>query len=67
MVDFPGLPNLDYRIAAVADLTGDSAPDIVWPNYITGQNAVWVMGGLTTAIVDLPALANTNYEINGPR
>jgi hypothetical protein len=34
-------------------------------NYTTGQNALWLMNGTSLqSIVDLPALANTNYRID---
>jgi hypothetical protein len=48
------------------DFNSDNKPDIVLRNYATGQNAIWVMNGASLAgIVDLPALPNTNYRIEG--
>jgi hypothetical protein len=66
ILDLPALPNINYRIEGVGDFNGDGKPDIVWRNYLTGQNAVWLMNGTSLlAIVDLPALPNTNYHIEG--
>jgi hypothetical protein len=48
------------------DFNRDGKPDLLLRNYSTGQNAVWLMNGLTlTAIADLPALPNTSIRFEG--
>jgi hypothetical protein len=48
------------------DFTADGKTDIVLRNYSSGQNAVWVMNGTAlTSTVDLPALPNLNFRIEG--
>jgi hypothetical protein len=48
------------------DFNGDGKPDIVWRNYATGQNALWLMNGTSySATVDLQGLTNLNYRIEG--
>ncbi|HEX6178891.1 MAG TPA: FG-GAP-like repeat-containing protein [Thermoanaerobaculia bacterium] len=48
------------------DFNSDTKPDVVLRNYTTGQNALWIMNGTSlTNIVDLPALPNTSYRIEG--
>lgn len=34
-----------WRIAGTADFSGDGNPDILWRNIVTGQDAIWRMGG----------------------
>ncbi|MCU1348672.1 MAG: hypothetical protein JWO56_1702, partial [Acidobacteria bacterium] len=49
-----------------ADADGDGNPDIYWRSYATGANAVWTMIGTNfSSIVNLPALPNTAYRIEG--
>ncbi len=43
----PGLANFDWRVAGVADMNGDSKPDILWRNYTSGANNVWYLDGVT--------------------
>ena len=33
----------------IVDFNGDNREDILWRNYVTGQNVVWYLGGYTTA------------------
>ena len=39
----------DWRIAAVADITGDGKPDLIWQNKISGNVVYWQMNGTTFA------------------
>ncbi|MEJ2218904.1 MAG: VCBS repeat-containing protein [Gemmatimonadota bacterium] len=41
------VPDLAWRIAAVADLNGDGVSDLVWRNIITGHDAFWIMAEMT--------------------
>jgi hypothetical protein len=66
VVDLPALPNTSFRIQGAGDFNGDGRVDIVWRNYATGQNAAWLMNGVSFAgILDLPALTNTAFKIGG--
>jgi hypothetical protein len=66
VVDLPALPNTSFRIQGAGDFNGDGRLDIVWRNYATGQNAAWLMNGVSFAgILDLPALTNTAFKIGG--
>ena len=48
------------------DFNADGKADIVLRNYATGQNAVWIMNGTSlSSVVDLPALTNTSWRIEG--
>jgi hypothetical protein len=52
-----------------ADFNGDDVTDLLWRNYTTGQNAVWILGGTnnldTQRNYSLPAAADTNWQIVG--
>lgn len=49
-----------WDVAAIADLTRDNKPDVLWRNSESGQNVLWVMDGLVrTASIDLPATTAT--------
>ena len=37
------LEDLDWKVEGVADFNQDGNDDILWRNYRTGQNAVWLM------------------------
>jgi subtilisin family serine protease len=65
IVNLPTLPNPDYHIETAADFDGDGKPDIIWRNYTTGANALWIMNGTTYTgtTVNLPALPNPQYRI----
>ena len=46
------------------DLNGDGKPDILWRNYVTGQNAVWLMNGTNfSSSILLPTTSNLNWTI----
>ena len=54
---------------APADFNGDDVTDILWRNYNTGANAVWIMGGNnnleTQRTFLIPTAADTNWQIAG--
>ena len=63
------LPNTDYHLESNFYLQQQGQTrNILWRNYTTGANAIWIMnlsGGDPSAIVDLPALPNTQYYVGG--
>jgi hypothetical protein len=64
-----GLPNTDYRIESSFYLPGSgNNANILWRNYVTGANAIWIMpanGAVPTAVVELPAIPNTQFYVGG--
>ena len=63
------LPNTDYHLESnfYIQQQGNNR-NLLWRNYTTGANAIWIMNGSTgdpTSIVDLPALPNTQYYVGG--
>jgi hypothetical protein len=67
IVNLPWLPTSpDFRFEGTADIDGDGATDILIRNYANGNDAAWLMHGLTFAsVVNLPALPDTNYRMAG--
>jgi hypothetical protein len=56
----------ELSIAVKNDFNGDSKPDILWRNTVTGANAIWYMDGVNlVGIADLPALPSTSYALVG--
>jgi ELWxxDGT repeat protein len=64
----PVVSDINWRIVAAADFTGDGQNDIVWRNQVTGEQVFWQMNG-TTPIATLPivgpAVPDTNWKIAG--
>ena len=49
-----------------AEFNGDAYQDLVWRNYATGQNVIWMMHGPSVhLVVDLPAIPNPDYRLEG--
>ncbi len=47
-----------------ADFNANGKPDLVWRNYSTGQNVVWIMNGATYLYnAALPSVADTNWQL----
>lgn len=56
----------EWQVGAVADFDGDGDADIMWRNYRTGENQLWVMQGNTRqSIVNFQPLANTAWKLVG--
>jgi hypothetical protein len=41
----PGINDQAWRVAAVADVNRDGAPDLLWRHEVNGSLAVWLMNG----------------------
>lgn len=49
-----------------ADFNGDGQTDLLWRNYATGQNEVWLMNGVTrVSTVSLMSVGDPNWRIEG--
>jgi hypothetical protein len=49
-----------------ADFNGDGKSDILWRNYATGENSVWLMNGTNlTSGVSLTSVSDLNWRIEG--
>jgi hypothetical protein len=48
----------------VKDINGDTRPDIVWRNPVTGANIVWYMnGGTQIGAASLPSLSGAEWQL----
>ena len=63
----PPVADLNWQIQAVGDLNRDGFSDLIWRNQATGDNVVWFLDSSTalTGIEFLPAVADTNWRIQG--
>lgn len=62
----PSWKDLNWRLAATGDLSGDGREDILWQNEVTGRVAVWYMQGDTVLFCqELPPVADTSWKIAG--
>ncbi|XGW00223.1 MAG: cadherin-like domain-containing protein [Leptolyngbya sp. BL-A-14] len=57
-------PSTNYNLNVAAD--SNTKTDILWRNYQTGENAVWVMDGTTRVSgVTVQPIGDTNWTIQG--
>jgi hypothetical protein len=65
----PGLADMGWRIAAVADYNGSASPDIVWRHASSGQTVLWLLEGptLTWGGLTSPSMLPVEWRIVGPR
>lgn len=62
----PSWKDLNWRLAATGDLSGDGQEDILWQNEVTGRVAVWYMRGDTVLLSqELSPVAETGWKIVG--
>jgi hypothetical protein len=61
--------NLNWDIVGTGDFNGDGNTDILWRNYSTGENAVWLMNGTTelNSVYLRTIPTNPNWDIVGPK
>lgn len=60
----PTVPGNEWRIEGVGDFNQDGKADIVWRNYKTGDNGVWLMNGTTLSSVQmLLKIEDRNWQI----
>ncbi|BAC91568.1 gll3627 [Gloeobacter violaceus PCC 7421] len=61
-------PNVGWEPNAFGDYSADGKPDIIWRNYTTGANTLWLLDGTTfVGSLALPAVGDRNWEMEGPR
>ncbi len=69
-INLPDQSDLNWRPGGTGDFDSDAKTDILWRNYATGQNEVWLLDGDTDEDntfprVPLPSEIDTNWRIAG--
>jgi hypothetical protein len=61
------MSGIDTKLSPkLSDYNGDGKKDILWRNYQTGNNSMWLMNGTTVlAAADEPGLSASTSEIAG--
>lgn len=55
--DFIIQPDANQKIEGAGDFNGDGSPDLLWRNYVTGANEIWLMQGVSlSSVVPLPTV-----------
>ena len=60
--------DLSWKVRGAGDFDGDSRPDLIWQNEVTGQVSVWLMDGTTRRdgqLLSPPVVADTDWRIVG--
>jgi hypothetical protein len=61
---FPTVSDVNWRIVGAADFNADGHTDIVWRNYSTGNNFIWLMNRTTyVSGVSLPGTSDPSWRI----
>jgi subtilisin family serine protease len=63
------MPDTNWHIRGVGDVTADGKTDLVWQNAVTGDLGVWYLDGNTVIgqwTLSIPRVADTNWRIVGP-
>jgi hypothetical protein len=45
VIDLPPQPDTDWSLCGAADFNGDGQLDLVWRNFKTAENRIWLMNG----------------------
>jgi hypothetical protein len=64
----PGRVDIKWRIAAVADMNGDSKSDLIWQNEQDGHISVWLMNGSNLSdgrLLEPARVADLDWKIVG--
>ncbi|MGI0491461.1 Calx-beta domain-containing protein [Alkalinema pantanalense CENA528] len=65
-VDLLSVPDLAWKVAGIADFNGDRKPDILWRNYRTGENDIWIMNnGRYVSSTHLLKVPEASWVIKG--
>lgn len=68
-VAIPTESNPDWELTAIADMDNNDVSDLIWRNQSTGENGIWLMGGLqgqeVEEIVTLDSESNIRWNIRG--
>lgn len=67
--NIPAVTDPNWQINGAADFQGDGKLDLIWRNYLTGANALWIMdyNGLYGGSLGIPGNPDLNWQIVGPR
>jgi len=61
---FPAVADLNWHIVGAGDFNGDGKQDIVWRNFATGADTVWLMNGATfLSSLTLPSVTDLAWRI----
>jgi hypothetical protein len=65
-INIPSETNLDWAISGTADFNGNGTDDLIWRNFSTGANRIWLMNGTERkAVRNVESETNTNWYIGG--
>lgn len=63
--EIPGMEDMEWHIAGVADFNDDGKHDLLWRNDDGGQNSIWLMNGTSvTSSRTLPIVQGTEWSIS---
>ena len=58
------MPEVNWKIVGVADYNGDTKPDLLWRNSVSGENVVWWMNGVVrTGAAALLTVADVAWRV----
>lgn len=63
--EIPGMADMEWHIAGVADFNDDGKHDLLWRNDDGGQNSIWLMNGTTVSSTrTLPIVQGLGWSIS---